>query len=94
MNQMNAMKIACDFVSIENLEATVQVSKELCQHHISAGGEDVLQLYLMLWHAWKHLDSHPSSVMATATLALPYACPICKDPPTSFLLCNGVLDHL
>lgn len=87
------MKIACDFMSIENLDATIQVSKELRQHRLSAGGEDVLQLYLTLWHAWKHLNSRICPVEKSVS-ARPYACPICKDPPSSFPFRNGVLDHL
>lgn len=89
MNKTNAMKIACDFVSIENLDAIVQVSQDLRRHRLSGPGEDVLQLHLTLWHAWNDLDtlSEPSKEEA------PFACPIrlCEK---SFLFRNALLHHL
>ncbi len=47
------IKVACDFVSIQNLEATLSLLKEQRAHRIHSNGpEDVLQLHILLWYAW------------------------------------------
>ena len=88
----NGIKIACDFMSIENLDATVQVRKTLHKHHLSQGdakGDDVLQLYLTLWYAWKHLDIPPPKIKSAG---FAYICPLSSEH--KFDTCNGILDHL
>lgn len=57
-NQTDAVKIACDFISIENVAETRRICDELRQHRLATGvGEDVLQLYTTLWHAWINLTN-------------------------------------
>jgi hypothetical protein len=57
-NQTDAMKIACDFISIDNVTETQRVHEELRRHRLATGaGEDVLQLYASVWHAWKSLTN-------------------------------------
>jgi hypothetical protein len=57
-NQADAVKIACDFISIENVAETQRICDELRQHRLATGvGEDVLQLYTTLWHAWMTLTN-------------------------------------
>lgn len=90
MNKTNAVKIDCDFVSMENLDATAQVNEELRRHRLSGTGEDVLQLLLTLWHAWTHLDMLSAS-STTAPAPGPFTCPICKDP---FVFRNGLVHHM
>ena len=68
-------------MSIENLESTIQVSKDLQKHCLSQGeaqGEDVLQLYLTLWYAWKDLDTSMLPPKAYSAL-FAYICPICPE---------------
>lgn len=91
INMTNAIKIACDFISVENLDATLQVSKELRRHRLSEGGEDVLQLLLTLWYAWIHLDT--LSPPHKSTTSKPFTCPICGTSK-SFPFRNGLLCHL
>ncbi|KAI0058397.1 Clavaminate synthase-like protein [Artomyces pyxidatus] len=56
-NQADAIKIACDFISAENLDCTAQVWRELrVQRLVSQYGDDVLQLESCLWHAWNSLS--------------------------------------
>lgn len=58
-NKADAIKIACDFVCAENLPATVQVMQELREHRMASGpefGDDVLQLYNMLWYMWRAMQ--------------------------------------
>lgn len=87
------MKIACDFVSIENLDATIKVSKELRKHRLSLGkGEEVLQPCLTLWYAWIHMDTRlPDSKSKSAGSV--YPCPLCPGRKP-FDIRNGILDHL
>lgn len=51
-NIRNAVKVACDFVSVENLERTCQVASELRLQRLVSQGDDVLQLPMLLWYAW------------------------------------------
>lgn len=90
MNKTNVIKIACDFVCIENLDAMVEVSKELCRCRLFGTGEDILQLLLTLWHAWNHLDTISMPLM-TSSVTTQFTCPICKNP---FVFRNGLLHHL
>ncbi|KAI0063948.1 hypothetical protein BV25DRAFT_1774783, partial [Artomyces pyxidatus] len=55
-NRNDAVKVACDFLSMENLRVTEWVSQDF-RHHRLAGGStlDVLQLHPTLWYTWKAL---------------------------------------
>ena len=56
-NKSDAIKIACDFVSIENLVETVRLVGEFREHRLACDwGDDVLQLYASLWYAWVSLS--------------------------------------
>ena len=51
-NVQNAVKVACDFLSIENLARTHRVASELRLQRLVSEGDDVLQLHTVLWYAW------------------------------------------
>ena len=52
-NITSAIKIACDFISVEHLSTTIGLVSTFRQHRISTqSGDDVLQLYTTLLHAW------------------------------------------
>ena len=56
-NAADAIKIACDFVSVDNLRHTQRLAAEFRQHRLTTStGEDVLQFYATLWHAWTVLS--------------------------------------
>lgn len=58
------IKTAIDFLSGEALPRTAAVAEELRQHRlIDDGLEDVLQLPLVLWHAWVSLKKEMPDVM-------------------------------
>ena len=47
------MKVACDFVSVHNLQHMAVLIAPQRQHRLQGGGgEDVLQLYTLMWYAW------------------------------------------
>ena len=51
-NVQNTVKVACDFLSIENLAKTLHVASELRLQRLVSEGDDVLQLHTVLWYAW------------------------------------------
>ncbi|RPD78042.1 hypothetical protein L226DRAFT_458614 [Lentinus tigrinus ALCF2SS1-7] len=52
-NLQSAIKVACDFVSIQNLDRTLALLGEQRVHRLfHQGPEDVLQLHTLLWYAW------------------------------------------
>ncbi|KAI9446277.1 hypothetical protein H4582DRAFT_1793160, partial [Lactarius indigo] len=52
-NVTDTIKIACNFVCIEHLSTTIRLASAFHQHHISKqSGDDVLQVYTTLLHAW------------------------------------------
>jgi len=52
-NITSAIKIACDFISVEHLSTTIGLVSTFRQHRISTqSGDDVLQIYTTLLHAW------------------------------------------
>ena len=56
-NQTDSIKIACDYVSMDNLMETARLFDEFREHRLATGeGDDVLQLFNMLWYAWKSLS--------------------------------------
>lgn len=56
-NQADSIKIVCDYVSVDNLTETVRLFDEFREHRLATGeGDDVLQLFNMLWYAWKSLS--------------------------------------
>ncbi len=62
-NAVACIKIACDFVSMENLKYTLQVASELHLERLcSSTGQDVLQLFTTLYYAFVALRTiQPSS---------------------------------
>lgn len=61
-NASDAIKIACDFLSVESLEATEHLVREFRQQRLATGsGDDVLQLYKTLWYAWTWLSEQEIS---------------------------------
>ncbi|KAH9911025.1 uncharacterized protein BXZ73DRAFT_57401, partial [Epithele typhae] len=69
LNVQNAIKIACDFVSIQNLGVTVSLMAEQRAHRIQSGGhgQDVLQLSTLMWHTWRALTTFPQSLLSSTT---------------------------
>lgn len=51
-NVRNAVKVACDFLSIENLARTHHIASELRLQRLVSQGDDILQLHTALWYAW------------------------------------------
>lgn len=53
-NKADAIKMACDFVSIEGLPATLRLANEFRHNRLSVKwGDDVLQIYNTLYYAWE-----------------------------------------
>lgn len=68
-NATNAIKIACDFVSIERIATTERLIQQFRHHRLNIGpnlGDDVLQLYHTLWYAWKWLAKQRDTTNAAA----------------------------
>ena len=56
-NATDAIKIACDYVSIANLQRTHQLLAEFREHRLlTNSGDDVLQFYTVLWYAFLWLS--------------------------------------
>jgi hypothetical protein len=56
-SQADSIKIACDYVSMDNLMETVRLFDEFREHHLATGeSDDVLQLFNMPWYACKSLS--------------------------------------
>jgi hypothetical protein len=69
-NATNAMKIACDYVSIANLLATLQVARELREHRLATqSGDDVLQYHTLLWYAYVWLAKQYGDLLTPQPLA-------------------------
>ncbi|GBE89655.1 hypothetical protein SCP_1603190 [Sparassis crispa] len=63
-NEVDAIKIACDFLSINNVRETQEVVSQLRYQRLQSGfGDDVLQFFTTLWYTWKSL-SHMSELVA------------------------------
>lgn len=71
-NAADAIKIACDFLDIPNLTKTQGLVSEFRLHRIATGsGEDVLEFYNTLWHAWCSLAEKEANVLSRANLRRP-----------------------
>jgi hypothetical protein len=56
-NRSASIKIARDYVSIDNLAQTERLVAEFRNQRLASGaGDDVLQLYTMLWYLWVSLS--------------------------------------
>jgi hypothetical protein len=56
-NMTDAIKIACDFLSIESLDASYQLLGDFrTQRLFCRWPEDVLQIETSVWHAWNSLS--------------------------------------
>lgn len=94
----DAIKIAFDFVSFHNLWRTWNVASELRMHRLlTNSGDDVLQLKLTLYHAWKALSAKYIMLKATSTSTsvpplLPIYCPAAMPPimPKSTVGSSGI----
>jgi hypothetical protein len=52
-NKADAIKIACDFISMQNIHVTHRLVSEFRQHRLAVGkGDDVLSLYDTLFRAY------------------------------------------
>ena len=53
------MKVACDFVSVGNLEHMAALLPEQRKYRMAVkGGDDVLQLLTLTWYAWISVSSY------------------------------------
>ena len=56
-NATDAIKIACDYISIANLRRTQERVSEFREHRLATNsGDDVLQFYTVLWYAFLWLS--------------------------------------
>ena len=56
VNLADCIKVACDFVSPENIDRCFMLTREFReQNQLQAWKEDVLQLSAMLWFCWLNL---------------------------------------
>jgi hypothetical protein len=82
-NAADSIKIASDFVSVDNLEHTQGLVAEFRQQRLTtSAGEDVLQFYATLWYAWTYLSGLLQSAPAYNT-----AMPAPDDHGLSIPLC-------
>jgi len=52
-NKADAIKIACDFISVQNIHVTHRLISEFREHRLAVGkGDDVLSLYDTLYRAY------------------------------------------
>ncbi|KAA1475960.1 hypothetical protein DENSPDRAFT_760878, partial [Dentipellis sp. KUC8613] len=51
-NMTDSIKVAYDFVSVENLPTTVHLAEEYRRERLVKDGDDVLQIHRTLWDAW------------------------------------------
>ncbi|KAI1782476.1 hypothetical protein LXA43DRAFT_905672 [Ganoderma leucocontextum] len=72
-NVENAIKVACDFVSAGNLSATERLVSELRARRLSEHGDDVLQLYTLLWYAWCSVSAEVVLIQEDGVVFLPCA---------------------
>ncbi|KAF7984188.1 hypothetical protein HWV62_15956 [Athelia sp. TMB] len=89
-NAADAIKIACDFVDVDNLAETQGLVSEFRLQRIATGsGDDVLQLYNTLWHAWCSLMEKESNVLSRAIRRRPSpaepSVPYANDSPQDLL---------
>jgi hypothetical protein len=72
---VDGIKIACDFVSFQNLATTHRLVEEFRQHRLGAkSGDDVLSLYATLYSAYVSLPALQSQALPMARIRL-------TDPP-------------
>ncbi|KAI0754544.1 hypothetical protein C8Q80DRAFT_1297762 [Daedaleopsis nitida] len=58
-NLQNAMKIACDFVSVHNLKRTMSLVTSQRRHRLrSQGPDDLLHVQSLLWYTWLSASVH------------------------------------
>ena len=58
-NLQNTIKVACDFVSVGNLEHMAALLPEQRKYRIAVKhGEDVLQLFTLIWYAWISVSTY------------------------------------
>lgn len=68
-NNVWTIKTAIDFLSGEALVRTAKVAEELRMHRfVDKDLEDVLQLPLVLWHAWVSLTSEMPNITEMGNL--------------------------
>ena len=87
-NLSDAIKIACDFLSVESLSASRQLMDEFrMQRLVHKWPEDVLQLELTLWYAWTSLSKlqnrAPVSGMDPVSLPTSPTFALTEDPLSS-----------
>ena len=66
-NLADCIKVACDFVSPENVERCSTLTREFrAQNQTKAWKEDVLQLRTMMWFAWLSCGAQERRLRETA----------------------------
>ncbi|KAI0715465.1 hypothetical protein C8T65DRAFT_643779 [Cerioporus squamosus] len=62
VNVSTAVKIACDFVSAENLKITAGLVPSLRAERLRSHTDDILQLYTTVWFAWVSVKGYTGPV--------------------------------
>jgi hypothetical protein len=82
-NYADAIKIACDFMSVDNLKRTERVAGELRRQRLAVlYGDDVLAFYLTLWYTWEALSPRLHTMPAGVERDPPvFALPVDEPSP-------------
>ncbi|KAH9911733.1 uncharacterized protein BXZ73DRAFT_56799, partial [Epithele typhae] len=67
-NTQNAIKAACDFISLQNLHITAKLLTSQRDHRLRGGGhsgEDILQLNALLFRIWSNMAPFIDNVLAS-----------------------------
>ena len=62
VNLSNAIKVACDFVSAENLDITEGLIPGLRAYRLRTPMDDILQLHTTVWFAWLSVKDYNGPV--------------------------------
>lgn len=67
-NAADAIKVACDFIDLDNLiETQALVAEFRLQRIATRVGDDVLQFYNTVWHAWCSLAEKEPAIFSRST---------------------------
>ena len=81
-NCADAIKVAFDFVSMDNLKRTERVACELRRQRLAASyGDDVLAFYWTLWYTWEALSCEQTATIGGDVELTPAFVPVGKPLP-------------
>lgn len=77
-NLQSAIKVACDFVSLENLDRTIGLlvdqrhyriqMRDLDKDKVASGPADILQIHTLLWYAWLSVSAYTDPTVSLRSL--------------------------